>query len=234
MTFRILQLLPQLTDVNGDARNAAVLVARLRWAGHDADLVPVAAGEPLPAERPTAIVLGSGVDSALRRTRDALAPMVATLTSWLGDGVPLLAVGTGMELLGRAIPLGDGTIVDGLGIVPGEATPLATRSADDLVVESRYGTLTGYENHARGFVLASPAEPLGTVLTGTGNGEGAEGIRWQSVYGTHLHGPVLARNPVLADALLADAGVTVVASEMSARADAIAARVSARLMGSAR
>jgi CobQ-like glutamine amidotransferase family enzyme len=228
VTARILQLLPGLTDVNGDAQNALVLAQRLRWAGVDAEVAVFSAGDAVPEEAPAVVVLGSGVDSTLPRVREALEPLRETLEAWIDAGVPVLAVGTGMELLGRSIPLPGGAL-PGLGIVPGEATPIPARSTSDLVVAYAVGRLTGYENHARGFVLASPAEPLGRVLTGTGNGEGAEGVRWKSVWGTHLHGPVLARNPALADAILAAAGFAPDSGGTTARVDELAQRVASKL-----
>jgi CobQ-like glutamine amidotransferase family enzyme len=45
-------------------------------------------------------------------------------------------------------------------------------------------------------------EPLARVLTGVGNGDGTEGAWASRVLGTYLHGPVLVRNPDLADLLL--------------------------------
>ena len=48
-----------------------------------------------------------------------------------------------------------------------------------------------------------PAQVLGRVLHGTGDGDGVEGYLAGGLLGTHLHGPVLAKNPVLADAILA-------------------------------
>jgi lipid II isoglutaminyl synthase (glutamine-hydrolysing) len=64
--------------------------------------------------------------------------------------------------------------------------------------------LTGFENHGG---LTVPAEgvgavPLGRVTRGVGNGDGTEGSVRGRVVGTYLHGPVLARNPALADVLL--------------------------------
>jgi hypothetical protein len=68
-------------------------------------------------------------------------------------------------------------------------------------------TLAGFENHAGRTVLEDGAEPLGRVLAGFGNdGEsGHEGCRAGRVIGTYLHGPLLPRNPWLADWLLAQA-----------------------------
>ena len=43
------------------------------------------------------------------------------------------------------------------------------------------------------------------VRVGIGNGDGTEGACSGNVFGTYLHGPALARNPELADLLLARA-----------------------------
>lgn len=199
----MLQLFPEIADVNGDAENALVLARRAQWAGLDAEVYRLTAGDTAPALRPTAIVLGSGVDSTLVRTREALQLIHGALTDWVGAAIPVFAVGTGMELLGGSIPLGEET-VEGLGILPGRATVLPARVADDIIVTSTWGSLAGYENHSRGYEVDG-ATTLGTVRHGAGNGDGTEGIRHGWIYGTHLHGPVLARNPSFAMAVLATA-----------------------------
>ena len=68
-------------------------------------------------------------------------------------------------------------------------------------------TLAGFENHAGRTHLEDGAEPLGRVIAGFGNdGEsGFEGCRVGRALGTYLHGPLLPRNPWLADWLLAQA-----------------------------
>lgn len=232
MSAAVLALLPELTDVNGDAQNAAVLARRAAWAGASLTVRRLAAGDR-PGERPAAVVLGSTTDPALPRLVAALTPLRDVLTGWLDDGVPLLAVGTGMEALGGPIGLQDGPIA-GLGILPGESRPLAVRVAGDLVVRSAEGDLVGYENHARGFALDAGAQPLGTVLRGVGDGHGVDGLRHGSVIATRLHGPVLAKNPVLADAILAAAlGRPVMpAGDEAQAADAAAARIRAALLRS--
>ena len=50
--------------------------------------------------------------------------------------------------------------------------------------------------------LAEGAVALGRVTAGVGNGDGSEGAVRGHVVGTYMHGPVLARNPALADLLL--------------------------------
>jgi CobQ-like glutamine amidotransferase family enzyme len=231
VTAAILALFPEVTDVNGDAQNALVLARRAEWAGEDAVVVPVALGA-VPDVEPAAIVLGSSVDSALPRIREALLVLLPRLSAWLDAGVPLLAVGTGVEVLGSRIDLGNGSVVEGVGILPGSAAPLAIRVTDDLVVDADEGRLVGYENHARGFRLDAGVQALGRVVSGVGDGRGVDGVRHGSVLGTRMHGPVLAKNPALADALLARAfGRPVVpVSDQAKAADAAAAAIRVRLL----
>jgi len=233
VTATFLQLFPELTDVNGDAQNALVLARRAQWAGIDAEVVALGLGEAAPAARPAAVVLGSSVDSALPRVRDGLESLREALQGWIADGVPLLAVGTGLELLGTRIVLPD-AVVEGLALVAAVAEPLAVRVADDLVVDTAAeGRLVGYENHARRLRLEPGVEPLGTVVRGVGDGRGVDGVRAGSILGTRLHGPVLAKNPALADALLAGALGRVVRPEgpAVAAADRAAAAIRRRLVG---
>jgi CobQ-like glutamine amidotransferase family enzyme len=229
MSADVLALFPELTDVNGDAQNALVLARRAQWAGEDVSVVGLPIGGR-PAGTPTVIVLGSGVDAALPRLRDALESLRGPLTEWLDAGVPLLAVGTGMELLGSSLELTDREL-EGLGVLPGVSRALPQRVAGDLVVRTHEGVLVGYENHGRAFHLDPGAVPFGTVLTGAGDG-GTDGVRHGSIVGTRLHGPVLAKNPALADALLAAAfGRAVVPDGEQVRAaDAAAARIRQSLL----
>jgi CobQ-like glutamine amidotransferase family enzyme len=68
-------------------------------------------------------------------------------------------------------------------------------------------TLAGFENHGGRTHLDADAEPLGRVVAGFGNDgrSGHEGCRVGRAVGTYLHGPLLPRNPWLADWLLAQA-----------------------------
>ncbi|MET0725684.1 MAG: glutamine amidotransferase [Leifsonia sp.] len=195
---------PSLLNTNGDAENARVLARRAEWAGASVRIVDVESPSDLPAVV-DAFVIGSGSDSALVPARDLLLGVQDRLRTAATDGVPILAVGTGWELISWGIERSIGGTVDGLGIVPGRAVPREGRVGGDLVVRSRHGRLVGFENHARDYVGAE-GSPLGRVEAekGSGNGRasGQEGVVMGDVVGTHLHGPVLAKNPALADHFL--------------------------------
>lgn len=203
----IVTLFPTLMNSNGDAENARVLARRAEWAGATAQVVAVEDASDLPAHV-DAVVIGSGSDSELLVARDKLRTVIDELRRWGTEGVPILAVGTGWELLSHGIELGSAAgaptqAIEGIGILPGRAVPRASRVTDDLVVKSKYGRLVGFENHARDYNHAE-ASPLGRVLAGSGNGResGQEGVVMGDVFGTHLHGPVLAKNPGFADEIL--------------------------------
>ena len=217
-------LLPELLDTNGDASNARVLARRAEWAGHDARVVAVNSVIELP-EQTDAVVIGSGSDADLETARDVLLTLQSRLRELATSGVPVLAIGTGWELLSWGIEHGDGSVLEGLGIVAGRAIPRGERAIDDLVISSKYGRLVGFENHARAYTGAE-GSPLGRVLSGSGNGSGTEGVVMGEVFCTHLHGPVLARNPVLADHLLtiilARHGAAYAAGERATQVDQIA------------
>ena len=204
--FTVVSLLPCLLDTNGDAGNARVLAQRARWSGREARVVDVHTRSDLP-EHVDAVSIGSGTDAALLPARDALRTVLEDLRVWSNSGVPILAVGTGWELLSWGINLADDTVIDGLGLVAGHAVPRTRRATDDIIVSSKYGRLIGFENHARDYVGAE-ASPLGRVLHGSGNADASasgpqiEGLTMGEVFCTHRHGPVLARNPGLADHLL--------------------------------
>src|SRR6516225_5976507 len=63
--------------------------------------------------------------------------------------------------------------------------------------------LTRRENHQGTTRLGPGVAPLAQVSVGVGNGDGTEGAFAGRILGTYLHGPVLVRNPGLADLLLA-------------------------------
>jgi lipid II isoglutaminyl synthase (glutamine-hydrolysing) len=115
----------------------------------------------------------------------------------------------GFQLVGHRYLAADGTVLEGLGLVDLETRAGPTRLIGEIVVDPDppLPRLTGFENHWGRTTLGPGVAPLGRVVTGGGNGDGtrAEGARAGRVVGTYLHGPVLARNPALADQLLEQA-----------------------------
>ncbi|WP_290061394.1 type 1 glutamine amidotransferase [Amycolatopsis solani] len=193
-------LLPEVLGTYGDTGNAQVLCRRLRWRGFDAEVVPVGLGEPVPSTLDI-YLLGGGEDGAQAL---AAAHLRKHWRSRSGDAV-VFGVCAGLQVLGTRFRGLDGVDHDGLGLLDVTTEPGERRAVAELVATSSGllpEPLTGFENHLGVSKLGADSEPLGTVVRGTGNGDGTEGAVTDRVVGTYLHGPALARNPALADLLL--------------------------------
>lgn len=198
---------PELLGTYGDGGNAIVLAQRLRWRGIDAELVEVRAGEPVP-ETAQLYCIGGGEDGPQTRSADELMASGA-LQRAVEAGAAVLAVCAGFQIVGSSFPGLDGRPRPGVGLIDvstrrGEGP----RAVGEVVSDAGFGlpAMTGYENHASVTSLGPGVQPLGRVRVGAGNGGDSarlEGAVMGRVLCTYLHGPVLARNPAVADRLLA-------------------------------
>jgi CobQ-like glutamine amidotransferase family enzyme len=200
-------LYPELLGTYGDGGNALVLAQRLRWRSIPSEVVDVTAGEPVPRSCQI-YLMGGGEDGPQALAARELAASGA-LTAAVDEGAAVLAVCAGFQILGRRFVGPDGHAHDGLGLLDCETSRDAgPRRIGEVVVAPDPGLglpeLTGYENHGGVTKLGADGQPLGRVLVGHGNdvGDGSEGAVKGKVVATYLHGPVLARNPALADFLL--------------------------------
>lgn len=215
-TVQIVLLYPELLGTYGDGGNATVLAQRLRWRGIDAEVLSVAANEPVPVGCDV-YVLGGGEDGPQTEAVRELSRQGALHRS-VDSGAVVFAVCAGMQLVGNSFPGPQNSTVEGLGLL--DCTTVRTgepRAVGELYVTGDpnlgVGELTGFENHAGRTRVGPRATPLGTVVAGVGNGsvgvteggvgtEGAVATDGTRVVGTYLHGPALARNPALADVML--------------------------------
>jgi lipid II isoglutaminyl synthase (glutamine-hydrolysing) len=207
--LRIVVVFPDLLGTYGDGGNGLVLARRAEWRGHDVELVHAPSDGALPAA--DIYCLGGGEDGPQVRAARTLMDD-GTLVRRVGEGAVVLAVCAGYQVVGRSFPGADGTAHEGVGlldITTAKSTEL--RAVGEVAAEVsedaglRLPTLTGFENHGGRTTLGEGATALGRVSAGIGNGDGSgtEGAWSDRVLGTYLHGPVLARNPALADLLLA-------------------------------
>lgn len=210
MTVAVALLFPDLLGTYGDSGNAAILAARLRWRGFDVELVTVRSGEPVPRSCEIYVV-GGGEDLPQYQAARQLGAGTSSgpLASAVGAGAVVFAVCAGLQILGTRFTGPEGRPVDGAGLLDAETRPgEGPRMVGEIVVDPAGSlglpVLSGYENHAGVTTLGPGVAPLGRVLTGAGNGAGSgvDGAYCGRVLATYMHGPVLARNPALADLLL--------------------------------
>jgi len=203
---------PDLLGTYGDGGNGLILTRRARWRGIDAELVQAPSDRPLPEA--DLYTIGGGEDGPQVRAATSLAES-GTLARRVGDGAVVLGVCAGYQLLGRSFPDATGRVQEGLGLLDlSTRKGTGPRAVGELVATptaeapsgpgGRLPRLTGFENHGGVSEVGPGARPLARVERGVGNGggDGTEGAWAGRVLGTYLHGPVLARNTVLADLLL--------------------------------
>ena len=124
------------------------------------------------------------------------------------DGVPMLLICGMYQLFGRQFVTNDGSIIRGIGVLPVETTAGEERLIGNITLESdQFGAIVGYENHSGQTFLDDTVQPLGKVVRGAGNNttDGTEGVQFNNVIATYLHGSLLPKNPTIADFLIAKA-----------------------------
>jgi CobQ-like glutamine amidotransferase family enzyme len=226
---RVALVFPDLLGTYGDSGNAVILAQRLRWRGQAAEIVEINAGGAVP-DSCDLYVIGGGEDQPQSLAAREL-NVQRSLHRAVDRGAAVLAVCAGLQILGRTFVGPDGIEQPGLELFDCfTVRGCGPRAVGELVVEpapdSGLPVMTGYENHGGVTILGPDAQPMGRVRSGVGNGSGSgngngtdsqshnadanavrpsgltDGVVNGRVWGTYMHGPVLARNPTFADLLL--------------------------------
>jgi CobQ-like glutamine amidotransferase family enzyme len=211
-SLRLAHLYPKLMNLYGDRGNILCLRRRCRQRGIALTVDELELGETLDPNACDLVFIGGAQDREQRRVAtDLLETKAEALHQAVAEGVVLLAVCGGYQLLGRYYRPAAGEELAGVGIFdawtvhPG---PTARRFIGNVVVRWQGGTLVGFENHGGRTYLEPGARPLATVISGFGNNgrDGSEGaIQGENAFGTYLHGSLLPKNPRFADHLIAQA-----------------------------
>lgn len=207
--LNIVHLFPELLNLYGDGGNVIALRRRCEWRGVPVQVTEAGMGDEMDFSHADIVFIGGGADREQMIAKDAIAARKAELHSYVADGGVLLAVCGGYQFLGHRYTMGEES-VEGLGIVDMETVRGQGRLIGNAVIESDIVAMpiVGFENHGGRTTLGPGVKPLGRVLGGTrgNNGEdGFEGVHQGNLIGTYLHGPLLPKNPQVADYLLARA-----------------------------
>lgn len=246
--IKVLHLYDQYLNIYADRGNIMVLTQRCAWRGIGCEVTGLSPGQTFVTGEYDLIYVGGGQDRdqrmiAERMSTDLSEPIHAAVE----EGTALLAVCGGYQLLGTGYADASGAQQPGVGLFDASTTAGSSRLIGNVALECTLPriaerpelttTVAGFENHAGRTTLGANARALGRVLHGHGNnGEsGDEGCRQLHAIGTYLHGPLLPRNPELADwliaAALAHAGgeraVRALDTAVDERVDAIAAQARA-------
>jgi CobQ-like glutamine amidotransferase family enzyme len=197
-------LFPRQMNVYGDMGNVITLRYRLESRGigfkyHTIDSIKDMKGVELDI-----VVGGGGQDSNQDFVQSDITKNSEILIKEFNNGLVGLMICGMYQLIGKKFVTSDGNVIIGAGLLDIETIADRDRLIGNVVIDSPFGELVGFENHSGKTYLGSRMEPLGLVVKGAGNNgkDKTEGVIYKNFFGSYLHGPLLAKNPTLADELI--------------------------------
>ena len=204
MKLTIGHLYPDLLNLYGDRGNIQCLMKRCLWRGIEAETIAFELDDKIDFSNLDIVLLGGGSDREQMLVCEKLKEIQKDFKEYVEQGGVVIAICGGYQLLGNYYKTDMGTI-EGLSLVDMYTEQGEDRLIDNIVLQSELFDMpiVGFENHG-GRTFIGKNKPLGKVLYGSGNDgkSGYEGVVYKNVIGTYLHGPLLPKNPQLADELI--------------------------------
>jgi CobQ-like glutamine amidotransferase family enzyme len=213
----ITHLYPDHMNIYGDMGNIITLKRRCEWRSIDVQISKISLGDRLPSTTDI-YFMGGGQDDDQLKVFEDLKKKSDTLIKHIDKGVCFLGICGAYQLLGKKFITGDGTSIDGIGLLnlvtqaPGNDVKI--RCIGNIVAKLNnevFNTekfisdrVVGFENHSGQTILSENLRPLGYVLKGYGNNliDKTEGVVYKNLIGTYMHGSFLPKNPHIADWLI--------------------------------
>lgn len=204
MKLTIGHLYPDLLNLYGDRGNIQCLMKRCLWRGIEAETIAFELDDKIDFSNLDIVLLGGGSDREQMLVCEKLKEIQKNFKDYVEQDGVVIAICGGYQLLGNYYKTDMGTI-EGLSLVDMYTEQGENRLIDNIVLQSELFDMpiVGFENHG-GRTFIGKNKPLGKVLYGSGNDgkSGYEGVVYKNVIGTYLHGPLLPKNPQLADELI--------------------------------
>ncbi len=202
-------LYPELMSTYGDHGNVIVLQKRCEWRNIHPDILELNVGfSDADLKKCDILLMGGAQDKQQEAVAKDLLKKKETLQQMIESGIPGLYICGAYQFLGNYYKEANGNMIKGLGIFdlytvnPGEN---AQRLIGNMVFDSNiFGKIVGFENHGGRTYLGKNTQEFGKVSKGFGNNgeDGTEGAMLKNSIGTYSHGPILPKNPLVADYLI--------------------------------
>ena len=199
--IKIVHLYPKELSLYGDSGNILCIVKRLEERGYKTDVKNIGIGDTISDF--DLMFIGGGQDKEMKIISHDLRKKGDMLRYAVNSGKTLLAICGGFQLLGEYYKTTDGDILHLSCALPFYTLGGEKRMIGNIVFKTPFGTAAGFENHS-GKTYLNGLEPLGKVISGFGNNgeDETEGLLFKNTFCTYAHGPVLPKNPRLADEIL--------------------------------
>ena len=201
MKITIGHLYPDLLNLYGDRGNIQCLMKRCLWRGIEAETIAYELDDRIDFSKLDIVLLGGGSDREQMLVCEKLKEIQKDFKAYVEDNGVVIAICGGYQLLGNYYKTDQG-MIEGLKLVDMSTEQGKGRLIGNIVMQSDLFDMpiVGFENHG-GRTTIGNNRSLGKVLSGYGNDgqSGEEGVVYKNVIGTYLHGPLLPKNPQLAD-----------------------------------
>ncbi len=204
MKLTIGYLYGDLMNIYGDTGNIIALKKRALWRGIEVKVKVKSIKEKLKEKECDLFFFGGGQDQQQNIVAKDLKTKAKIIKSEVERGVPLLSICGGYQLLGEYYQPHKGPKLPGISLFPSYTVASYDRMIGNIVIESMFGKLVGFENHSGKTYLKEGGVPLGKVIKGFGNNgsDHTEGSIYKNAIGCYMHGSLLPKNPKLADWLI--------------------------------
>jgi CobQ-like glutamine amidotransferase family enzyme len=209
MELNICHLYPDVLNLYGDQGNIICIKKRLEWRGIGASVTELPIGQTCDLTQFDIFFMGGGQDFEQEvLLRDLAAGKAADIKAAVDDEKVFLAICGGYQIMGNYYKTHDGVQCDYIGALDLHTIGRPERMIGNFMFtclpENGGSTAVSFENHSGRTYLGEGLSPLGTVVKGYGNNgeDKTEGARFKNVVGSYGHGPLLPKNPELADLII--------------------------------
>lgn len=208
--LKLLYLYPDMLELYGDYGNIQILKYRMEKRGINLIIDRYSLGDKTPDFNSYDIVFaGGGADNEQSILAEDLIKYKDNIKEAVDTGVFFLLICGAYQLFGKYYKGVEGNIIPGLEIFDYYTEAIEDRKKrciGNIVVNAKIGEIEtkviGFENH--GGQTYNIKNPFGRVIKGNGNklGDAEEGFFKDNVIATYLHGPLLSKNPTVADYII--------------------------------
>jgi CobQ-like glutamine amidotransferase family enzyme len=209
MELKVINVYPDILNLYGDIGNLICIKQRCIWRGIDLKIENLTVDKELAIEEADMILIGGGSDNDQDIVSRHLLKQKKDLENFIDNEKVILAICGSYQMFGNTYINEDNEKIPSLEIFDIETQHQRNRLTGNIIIENNLDLkpkeIIGFENH--GGRTYHNYTPLGYVKLGYGNNEEekSEGMIYKNFIASYLHGPILPKNPHLADYMILNA-----------------------------
>ena len=198
MIMKILHLYYDIMNLYGDYANVSALERILNKSGVETSVDRLSFADKADFTEYDFIFIGSGTEKNQKLVLEDFKKYSEQFKTYIESGKPVLMTGNSFEMLGKSITDCNGNVYNGLELFDFTVTEQnKTRVTGDIIYNAEFSDkpVVGFVNKCS--EITGIKTPLFSVVMGLSDNPNSknEGIRYKNLFGTHVTGPLLMKNP---------------------------------------